>query len=363
MARIKIEDLPVAENLTPEQEALVEGAGLRPFRPRLEGLEDRQLMDAGIGQALLAPMAPTVVGDHAQDGHVQILGGQLQSVDAQTAGQKATDLLNQAFAGKQLQGNNETFDHLCWRVASSVYQEFNRGFVNNGSNVWGLRVAVSYDPQVDEESETVLVRMGLGFKDGKEAGMVILLHYEGRTFDTYWFRCLRTAVSQNNEPVTDYEALQVATQVKFFLTTVGRASTQASTEMSFAALGVDSQRIGQMATDRLNAAFAGKTLQGQSVDGFSLLSASESHVKVEVTLNGGQDRQTLTFNIVGSSDPNYRDLDGPTQEGTGFQFSGESLSRLRSTVFCIDLRQLAAPQATSATDAAFASLAQPDGAR
>jgi hypothetical protein len=34
MSRIKIEDLPAAEALTPEQEALVEGAGLRPFRPR-----------------------------------------------------------------------------------------------------------------------------------------------------------------------------------------------------------------------------------------------------------------------------------------------------------------------------------------
>jgi hypothetical protein len=86
MSRIKIEDLPVAENLTPEQEALIEGAGLRPFRPTLEGLEDRQLMDAGFGHALLAPMLPTAGGGAGQDGHVRILGGQQQSVDAQAAG-------------------------------------------------------------------------------------------------------------------------------------------------------------------------------------------------------------------------------------------------------------------------------------
>ena len=74
MSRIKIEDLPVAENLTPEQEALIEGAGLRPFRPTLEGLEDRQFMDADFGDALLALMLPTAGGGDPQDGHVRALG-------------------------------------------------------------------------------------------------------------------------------------------------------------------------------------------------------------------------------------------------------------------------------------------------
>jgi hypothetical protein len=60
MSRIKIEDLPAAENLTAEQEALVEGAGLRPFRPTLEGLEDRQMMDAGLASAL--PVSPPPLG-------------------------------------------------------------------------------------------------------------------------------------------------------------------------------------------------------------------------------------------------------------------------------------------------------------
>jgi hypothetical protein len=48
MSRIRIEDLPVAENLTPEQEELIQGAGLKSFRPRLEALEDRLLMTYGI---------------------------------------------------------------------------------------------------------------------------------------------------------------------------------------------------------------------------------------------------------------------------------------------------------------------------
>jgi phosphatidylethanolamine-binding protein (PEBP) family uncharacterized protein len=49
MARIKIEDLPVAENLTPEQEALIQGAGLRSFRPTLEALEGREVPAAITG--------------------------------------------------------------------------------------------------------------------------------------------------------------------------------------------------------------------------------------------------------------------------------------------------------------------------
>jgi hypothetical protein len=60
MARIKIEDLPIAENLTPEQEELIQGAGLRSFRPKLEGLEDRQLMASGLAGSL--PVPPPALG-------------------------------------------------------------------------------------------------------------------------------------------------------------------------------------------------------------------------------------------------------------------------------------------------------------
>jgi hypothetical protein len=58
MSRIRIEDLPVAENLTPEQEELIEGAGLKSFRPKLEDLERREMLDAGIGGALATAPPP-----------------------------------------------------------------------------------------------------------------------------------------------------------------------------------------------------------------------------------------------------------------------------------------------------------------
>src|SRR5262245_17775034 len=48
MTHIRIDDLPVAETLTPEQEALILGAGLKSFRPGMEALEGRD-MPASLG--------------------------------------------------------------------------------------------------------------------------------------------------------------------------------------------------------------------------------------------------------------------------------------------------------------------------
>ena len=73
MARIKIDDLPVAENLTPEQEEQIQGAGLRSFRPTLESLEGREMMDAGLGHGLQPPVLRPAVGGAGQVGHVRLL--------------------------------------------------------------------------------------------------------------------------------------------------------------------------------------------------------------------------------------------------------------------------------------------------
>jgi hypothetical protein len=61
MARIRIDDLPVADNLTPEQEELILGAGLRSFRPSLENLEARQLLSANPVTAPVLPPGTAVV--------------------------------------------------------------------------------------------------------------------------------------------------------------------------------------------------------------------------------------------------------------------------------------------------------------
>jgi hypothetical protein len=152
MSRIKIEDLPVTENLTPEQEALIEGAGLRSFRPTVEGLEDRQLMDAGIGHALPAPMAPTAGGDD-QPGHDRILGGQQQSADALpvqpaavgdvslrqflSAPQMDTGLVASAASGAEARPRSDqsTADEYGRKVADAFIEMFaQRGY----NNFWGI---------------------------------------------------------------------------------------------------------------------------------------------------------------------------------------------------------------------------------
>jgi hypothetical protein len=72
MSRIRIDDLPVAEDLTPEQEALIQGAGLRSFRPTLEDLERREMLDAGIGGAL------TTAPPQAGLGHVRTMNSAMR---------------------------------------------------------------------------------------------------------------------------------------------------------------------------------------------------------------------------------------------------------------------------------------------
>src|SRR5262245_698231 len=90
MARIKIEDLPVAEDLTPEQEELILGAGLRSFRPTLEALEGREMMDAGLGRSLLPPVVPPDRAP-AQTRHPQVAPqGQQQSNFAQADAREIT---------------------------------------------------------------------------------------------------------------------------------------------------------------------------------------------------------------------------------------------------------------------------------
>jgi hypothetical protein len=62
MSRIKIEDLSVIENHTPEEEELIFGAGRRSFRPMLESLENREMMDAGLGYGLQIPLGQSTGG-------------------------------------------------------------------------------------------------------------------------------------------------------------------------------------------------------------------------------------------------------------------------------------------------------------
>lgn len=75
VARIRIDDLPVAEELTPEQEALIQGAGLRSFRPGVEAMETRYVP---------APIGPVGMGLDFTAG-VLTVPGKLSSNDSHNA--------------------------------------------------------------------------------------------------------------------------------------------------------------------------------------------------------------------------------------------------------------------------------------
>jgi hypothetical protein len=134
MARIKIEDLPVAENLTPEQEELLEGAGLRSFRPTLEGLEGREMMDAGLGSGLPLPVAPPPAYGAPQLGQVRLLDG-----PAVGAAQAPTAELPQSMPQGQQQS---PFVQSDINRLTEVSRTNLNSMINRGANVWGLTTNV-----------------------------------------------------------------------------------------------------------------------------------------------------------------------------------------------------------------------------
>lgn len=111
MARIRIDDLPLGENLTPEQEELILGAGRRTFRPTLESLENREMMDASIGSVAMQRML-----DMAQGAQIRWLAQETSALQnqnnplSQSLNQAGQALLTQA---QQLNTNlHAAVDHI-----------------------------------------------------------------------------------------------------------------------------------------------------------------------------------------------------------------------------------------------------------
>jgi hypothetical protein len=112
------------------------------------------------------------------------------------------------------------------RVADYVFQRFNREFVNNGDNAWGL-IAASYQGISVKDGE-MQVAIWIMFLDGKTATLGINLKYDSRIRDSDVFRCNGTGVVRDGQVTHDYWLLQLATEVRFNVTMVP-AGAQAST--------------------------------------------------------------------------------------------------------------------------------------
>jgi len=134
--RIKIEDLPVTENLTPEQEEQVEGAGLRSRRLSLEGLEDRQLMASHLAAAL--PVPPPALGP-ALVGQVHTLGSSRLGAAYES---DASKVLGQA--------------------RDIMYKEI----IKRGSNLWGLGVRTMNGEKVEQVGNTITITFDLNDRKG-----------------------------------------------------------------------------------------------------------------------------------------------------------------------------------------------------
>jgi RTX calcium-binding nonapeptide repeat (4 copies) len=135
MARIRIDDLPVAEDLTPEQEALIQGAGLKSFRPSLEALEDRQLMAAGITLAAATGVLTIEGSNAAERADVKVVN----DVSGSRMVQATLNFRNQRFAATQVkaivfrgEGGNDTFTNYT-AIASTAYGGTGEDVLRGGS--------------------------------------------------------------------------------------------------------------------------------------------------------------------------------------------------------------------------------------
>lgn len=86
--RIRIEDLPAAEQLTPEEKELLAGAGPKTFRPSIESLEERVVMDATGGVAGLRELGQQManVRTFNQNAGLQSSGRVQQDTNAASQG-------------------------------------------------------------------------------------------------------------------------------------------------------------------------------------------------------------------------------------------------------------------------------------
>jgi hypothetical protein len=154
MARIRNEDLPVAEGLTPEQEELIQGAGLKSVRPKLEGLEDRQLMASHLAATLPVP-APA-------PGPEAVRLGQFLTAPPGGAG-----LQGQPPAGQDYILGDAA------KIALQAKERLEQYVINNGLNPWGLQIVTMLNiGPTTENTVTVYVNFSYGSGDDLKIGLV-----------------------------------------------------------------------------------------------------------------------------------------------------------------------------------------------
>jgi hypothetical protein len=145
MSHNQTEDLSSVEPLTAEQEELIIGAGLPSFRPRVEGLEERQMLDAGLGQALrpAALVGPALVGSAAPGAEALPTSfaprGQAVSADARLVEASVRAFLKDSIIGNGLSSGKLSNP---WRLSYSLLDLGPSNFSETGN-----KIEVSYHLQ------------------------------------------------------------------------------------------------------------------------------------------------------------------------------------------------------------------------
>jgi hypothetical protein len=211
MARIDVNDLPAAQGLPAEQEELIQGAGLRPFRPTLEGLEDRQMPDAGLGHTLLPALAPAA-GAHAP-GQAQEVAPPMQvHIDPMVDG-LAGHGEGGSEQGQQLAGE-PSYD--VDKAVKYVVDTFKEKVFNNQHNAWGIKSVALIGSEASEN--TLIVKMHLEFNPGlfttdppADLAIKFSYHTRHRGEDHKWFLCEGTNVTVNGKRDFNHMGMETAT--------------------------------------------------------------------------------------------------------------------------------------------------------
>jgi len=133
MARIRIEDLPVLDKLTNEEMEELFGAGRFSFRPTFEALEAREMMDAGLGHALLPTIAAPQGGATHEAGMVRDFAptadvGMTRMYSALSKGLARGGAAQESLL--QIHAN---------RLRDDAATSIDKAIVAGGTNIWGFR--------------------------------------------------------------------------------------------------------------------------------------------------------------------------------------------------------------------------------
>lgn len=181
MARIQINDLVPMEDLTPEEMEEIVGAGRFSFQPTVESLENRELMDAGLGRSVLPRFAPPA----AETAHVARMGqdfvprtevqmdrmysalvghmNRVQATPESTAPQQengSNTALGRLGPGSRFSGVSEADGR---QVFEEVKNRFNKDMINGQFNRWILWNVVDSGSKFEIKGSSIVVHLRVGY--------------------------------------------------------------------------------------------------------------------------------------------------------------------------------------------------------